>query len=36
MQEQLNYVARAVLHASDNLVAKLLSGYRIVPCQPVV
>ena len=27
MQEQLNYVARAVLHASDNLVAKLLSSW---------
>ena len=27
MQEQLNYVARAVLHTSDNLVAKLLSSW---------
>ena len=37
MLEQLNYVARAGLHASDNLVAKLLSSWgRIVPCQPVV
>ena len=27
MQEQLNYVARAGLHASDNLVAKLLSSW---------
>ena len=27
MQEQLNYVARAGLHASDNLVAKFLSSW---------